>query len=165
MTLTTRIRPLVAFAIAAVVCVGPAPLRAQAAPRLAGTLTATEMQELSRVRASVWSDWFSGDTAALRRVLAPELVAMGIGSPGWQSLAETIAASADYKRRGGKFVSAHFDDNTVHRFGAVVVMFSRYTVVTAEQGKQSTMKGRATEVFVRDGNRWVHTSWQLDQAP
>lgn len=139
------------------------PLTAQAAPRVTATLSAAELTALETVRRAVWVDWFSGDTAALRRVLAPELVAISGGAPHWQSLGQTIASSADFKAKGGTFVSVTFDSAMTHRFGDVVVMFSHYTVVTKSGSTPSTMKGRATEVFVRTNGRWVHTSWHLDR--
>jgi Domain of unknown function (DUF4440) len=140
-------------------------LAAQAAPRVTTTLSATELTALEAVRKAVWVDWFSGDTMALRRVLGPELVAMSAGAPYWQSLNETIAASAKFRAGGGKFVSVGFDSAMTHRFGETVVMFSRYSVVTENGEGRTTRKGRATEVFVRTNGRWVHTSWHLDSAP
>ena len=140
-------------------------LAAQAAPRVATTLPAAELAALETVRTAVWVDWFSGDTAALRRVLAPELVAMSTGAPYWQSLGETLAASARFKASGAKFVSVGFDSTVTHRFGETVVMFSRYEVVTENGDGRTTRKGRVTEVFVRAGGRWVHTSWHLDDEP
>ena len=141
------------------------PLSAQVAPRVATTLPAAELKTLEAVRKAVWVDWFSGDTAALRRALAPELVAISPGTLHWQSLEESIAGSARFKADGGKFLSVAFDSSTVHRFGDAVVMFSHYTVVTAGSQGQRTQKGRATEVFVRSNGRWVHTSWHLDVDP
>lgn len=138
-------------------------LEGQAAPRVAGTLPAAELSALRTIRHEVWVNWFSGDTTALRRVLGPELVAISPGS--WQSLPESLAGSAGFKAGGGRLVSVGFEGEQVHRFGDVVVMFSRYRVVTERGGKSSTQAGRATEVFVRAGSRWVHTSWHLDQAP
>lgn len=140
-------------------------LAAQAAPRVTTTLSATELTALEAVRKSVWVDWFSGDTVALRHVLAPELVAMSAGAPRWQSLNETIAGSARFRAGGGKFVSVTFDSSMTHRFGDVVVMFSRYSVVTENTDGKTTRTGRATEVFVRTSGRWVHTSWHLDAEP
>jgi ketosteroid isomerase-like protein len=139
------------------------PLAAQAAPRVTATLSAAELNALETVRKAVWVDWFSGDTAALHRVLAPELVAVSAGAPHWQSLSQSIASSADFRAKGGRFVSVAFDSAMTHRFGDVVVMFSHYTVVTENADKRSTQKGRATEVFVRTNGRWVHTSWHLDR--
>jgi hypothetical protein len=141
---------------------GTSSLTAQAAPRVTTPLAGAELTTLETVRKAVWVDWFSGDTAALHRVLTPELVAVSPGAPQWQSLGQTMAASADFKAKGGKFVSVAFDSTLTHRIGDAVVMFSRYAVVTESAGKRSTQKGRATEVFARTNGRWVHTSWHLD---
>jgi len=141
------------------------PLAAQSAPRVTGTLPAAELAVLDKIRRGVWVDWFSGDTAALRRSLGPELVAISPDDPHWQSLDAAIAGSAGFRASGGKFVSVKFDSTTVHRFGEVVVMFSHYAVVMDHSGTRSTQKGRATEVFVRSNGRWVHTSWHLDVTP
>lgn len=139
-------------------------LGAQAAPRVATSLVPAELTELEAIRKKVWVDWFSGDTAALRQVLGPELVAMSPGEPHWQSLEESLAASAQFKANGGRLVSVTFDSSTVHRLGDAVVMFSHYAVVTENGGERSTLAGRATEVFVRSNDRWVHTSWHLDDS-
>jgi hypothetical protein len=145
-------------------CVSAAsPLLAQAAPRVARTLSSTELADLEVIRAAVWVDWFTGDTASLHRVLGPELVAISAGTPHWQSLDETLASSAGFKANGGKLVSVSFDSTLTHRFGETVVMFSHYTVVLESGGQRQTQKGKATEVFVRSNGRWLHTSWHLDQ--
>ena len=149
----------------ALVLAAASPLAAQSAPRVTTSLPAAELTALEQFRKDVWVKWFSGDTAALRRMLGPELVAISAGAPHWQSLSQTIASSAEFSASGGKFVSVAFDSTTTHRFGETVVMFSHYTVVTENAGKRSTQKGRATEVFVRANSRWVHTSWHLDREP
>ena len=151
---------IVAVALALVTTASP--LFGQAAPRVAAMLSGTELAELEVVREAVWVDWFSGDTAALRSVLGPELVAISAGVPHWQSLDESLTASAKFKADGGKLVSVSFDSTLTHRFGETVIMFSHYTVVTESGDRRQTQKGRATEVFVRENDRWVHTSWHLD---
>jgi hypothetical protein len=150
---------VVVFALAALT----APLAGQAAPRVATALAGAELTELEAVRRAVWVDWFTGDTASLRRALGPELVAISAGVPHWQSLDVSLAASARYKAGGGRLVSVAFDSALTHRFGETVVMFSHYTVVTESRGQRQTTKGRATEVFVRVRGRWIHTSWHLDE--
>jgi hypothetical protein len=149
-------------AVALALAAAATPLSAQAAPRLAMTLSGAELADLEAVRKAVWVDWFSGDTASLRRVLGPELVAISAGVPHWHSLEESLTASADFKVNGGRLVSVSFDSTLTHRFGETVVMFSHYTVVTESGGRRQTQPGRATEVFVRSNGRWLHTSWHLD---
>ena len=151
-------------AVALALAAAATPLSAQAAPRIATKLAGAELAALEAVREAVWVDWFSGDTAALRTVLGPELVAIAAGVPHWHSLEQSLAASADFKASGGKLVSVSFDSTLTHRFGATVVMFSHYAVVTESSGKRQTQRGRATEVFVRSNGRWLHTSWHLDEA-
>jgi SnoaL-like domain len=154
---------IAAFVMLALVSAA-SPLSAQAAPRIAKTLSGTELADLEVVRKAVWVDWFSGDTASLRKVLGPELVAITTGAPHWESLDESLASSAGFKANGGKLVSVSFDSTLTHRFGATVVMFSHYAVVMETGGKRQTLKGRATEVFVRSNGRWLHTSWHLDEV-
>lgn len=135
---------------------------AQAAPSVTSTLPPAELAALKQIRKDVWVHWFAGDTAALHRVLAPELIAISPDSRLWQTLPQTLAGSAGFKASGQKLVSVMFDSDVIHRFGDVVVMFSRYTVVTEGSGRRETQAGRATEVFVKSKGRWVHTSWHLD---
>lgn len=153
----------VIFALA--LCTAGTSLVAQSAPRVSTPLAAAELSSLETVRKAVWVNWFSGDTAALRRVLTPELVAMSPDAPHWQSLSQTIKSSAEFKAGRSKLISVQFDSTTTHHFGDVVVMFSHYMVITQNGQQRSTQRGRATEVFVRKANRWVHTSWQLDVIP
>jgi ketosteroid isomerase-like protein len=143
---------------------GAVPLTAQAAPKVGGTLPAAELTALEALRKDIWVQWFTGDTAALRRELSPELVAVSPDGPHWFTLQQSLDGSARYKASGAQFLSVDFDSSMVHRFGDVVVMFSHYTVVTEKSGKRSTTRGRATELFVRNNGKWVHTSWHIDEA-
>lgn len=156
----TLVAALATLAVPAV-----APLAAQVAPRVAASLDGAELAALDAIRKDVWVHWFSGDTAALRRVLGPELVAISPDAPHWQSLRETLDGSTGFKSSGAKLLSVGFDSTLTHRFGDVVVMFSHYRVVTEREGDRATQAGRATEVFVRANGRWVHTSWHLDMGP
>lgn len=147
------------------IAVSASTLAAQPAPAIAGSLPAPELAALDRIRKDVWVNWFAGDTAALRRVLTPDLVAISPDAPHWQNLEQTLAGSAGFKAGGGRLLSVAFDSTRVHRFGDVVVMFSHYRLVMQNDGREARQNGRATEVFVRRGGRWLHTSWQLDVVP
>lgn len=154
--------------LAGLALLGATPLAAQGrapAPRVSGVLPAPELAALERIREQVWIDWFGGDTAALRRVLPPELVAISPDSPDFQTLEQTVAGAARYHAGGGRLTRIAFDSMQVHRFGDVVVLFSHYLVETRRGDRTGIQKGRATEVFVQSGGRWVHTSWQLDVLP
>lgn len=140
------------------------PLAAQAAPRVTTSLPAAELTALEDIRHDVWVHWFAGDTAALRRVLGPELVAISPDGPHWQGLEQTLAASAGFAAGGGRLLSIRFDSTLVQQAGEVVVMFSHYALELAQGDERFRQAGRATEVFVRHGGRWVHTSWHLDAA-
>lgn len=142
-----------------------APLAAQAAPSLTTTLPRAELAALESLRKDVWVHWFTGDTASLRRVLPPELVAISPDGAQWNSLEETLKSSAWYRESGGQLEDVSFEQTKIHRFGEVIVMFSHYTVRTMRNGQRATQRGRATEVFVRANGRWVHTSWHLDVTP
>lgn len=153
------------FKILLAIAVAATNAAAQPAPAIATSLPAAERRELDGIRKAVWVNWFGGDTAALRRVLTPDLVAISPDMPHWQNLEQTLAASAGFKAGGGRLLSVDFDSTRVHRLGDVVVMFSHYRLVLRHDGQETRQKGRATEVFVRRGGRWLHTSWQLDVLP
>jgi ketosteroid isomerase-like protein len=156
--------PLAAPLVTPIAVPFSASIAAQSAPRVATTFSPGELAELERVRRQVWLDWFAGDTASLRRVLGPELVAVGPDSPHWQSLGETLAASAWFKESGGRLLEITFDSTVVHRLGDVAVMFSHYAMRTSRSGAVAARQGKVTEVFVRQRGRWVHTSWHIDNA-
>ena len=151
-----------AFLLALATTASATPLAAQAAPRVATTLPAAELRALEALRHDVWVHWFAGDTAALRRVLGPELVAISPDGPHWQGLEQTLAGSAGFAAGGGRLLSIRFDSTTVHRMDNVVVMFSHYALELGQDTTRFQQAGRATEVFVRNGGRGVHTSWHLD---
>lgn len=140
-------------------------LAAQTAHRATTPLPQREVDALETLRRDVWVHWFGGDTAALRRVLAPELVAISPDSELWQDLEASVAGSARYKANGGSLAAVEFSNTTVHHANGVVIMFSRYAAHLVNNGAHTEQKGRATEVFVKSNGAWVHTSWHIDVDP
>jgi hypothetical protein len=48
-----------------------------------------------------------------------------------------------------------------------MIFYGRYTAVLESGGPErttETLSGRLTEMFLRQGGRWVHTGWHLDTA-
>jgi ketosteroid isomerase-like protein len=140
------------------------PLRAQA-PRVARTLPDSDRVAVEQVRREVWNAWYAGDTLTLRRLVAPELVAVSPDAPHLIGRTETMREARRYHVGGGRLEALEFADTQAHGFGDVVVLFSRYAAVATSGGKTELQRGRATEIFVRTGGRWVQTSWHLDVTP
>ncbi len=133
-----------------------------AAVPLTASITGRRYAELLTARRAVWGAWFTGDTATLRRHLAPELVAIGPDSRPWHTLAHSLEESERFAAAGSRLMDVAFPLTVPHRFGATVVLFSEYRVLLAAGDDVRAQQGRPTEVFVRSGGRWVHTSWHLD---
>jgi len=54
------------------------------------------------------------------------------------------------------------DSTTVALHGGVAIVQSLFTYVTASaDGQRATRRGRATEIFVRQGGQWVNPFWYL----
>jgi len=120
-------------------------------------------QELEELRMQVWVAWFSNDVPKLKTLLAPELIAISPGdSVLFKSLPQTLEQSAVFTKSGGKLVALTFSNTETRVYGDVAVMYSGYQLTTEQGGKQTTARGRATEVFVKRGGKWIRPSWHLD---
>ena len=109
----------------------------------------------------MWRAWFSGQTAALTKALPPELVTIEPdGSFG--TLKSNLDGSRGFAAGGGKLTRLVFPKTEVQAYGATVILYTTYEMDLLSEGKRTTQKGAATEVFVRqpDG-RWVNAGWQL----
>lgn len=121
--------------------------------------------EVLRLREAAWRAWFAGDEAALRDMLPPEFVGIDMGAGPFSDLEATIVESRAYRAGGGRLVRLEFPETRAQRFGDTVVLYGRYSVVLESEGKQETLAGRLTEVFVRRDGRWWHPGWHLDVTP
>ena len=116
---------------------------------------------LLAAREAVWRAWYGGDVAALAALLPPELVTLGPGDEGWGARDGIIAASERYAKGGGKLTRLEFPRTEIQAYGNTAIIYTSYSLDVVEGGKPRTEHGKATEVFVRRGGKWLNTGWQL----
>jgi hypothetical protein len=116
-------------------------------------------RELIAAREGIWRAWFGNDTVQLKRLLPR--AAASAEPEGFQNREEIFDGARQFAASGGKLVSLSFSDTQMLVDGVVAVVHSTYRVETETSGKRSSTTGRATEVFVREGGRWVNPFWHL----
>jgi Domain of unknown function (DUF4440) len=118
--------------------------------------------EVLKVREAAWRAYFAGDVEALRTMLPQEFIGIGMEDAPFATLATTLDGARSFRDGGGRLVRLDFPDTQAQRYGDVVVLYGRYEVVLESGGAERTLRGRLTEVFVRQGGTWVHPGWHLD---
>lgn len=119
--------------------------------------------EILSLREAAWRAWFGNDAAAFRRLVPQELVALSLGGGEWEDQEMTIAAMAEFAKKGQKIRSLEFPRNVFQQYGDVVILYTTFRIVLEDKaGKATETTGRGTEVFVRRGGHWIHTGWHLD---
>jgi ketosteroid isomerase-like protein len=117
---------------------------------------------LNAARRAVWTAWYAGDLATVRRLVPPDVVALDPDG-GWHNLEDVLAGSRAFAKHG-KLLSLEFPRVVVHRTGNVAMMYSAYRATFTYDGRRSTIQGRATEEFSLRGSCWYNTGWHLDQG-
>jgi len=119
--------------------------------------------DLLATREAAWRAWFAGDSATLEAMLPPEFLGYGMRGDELSTRAHTLTASRGFAASGGRLARLAFPATRAQRYGDVVVLYSLYEIELVDgAGKASTMRGRATEVFVRRDAKWLHPGWHLD---
>jgi hypothetical protein len=118
-------------------------------------------QSLMQAREAVWRAWYGGDTATLGDLLPPELITLYPGADGWGTRETILAASARFAQSGGKLLRLAFPRSEIQSYGRTVVIYTTYDLDVSEGGRVRTERGKATEIFVRKGSKWLNTGWQL----
>jgi len=137
----------------------PSPAASSPSPPAAETID----RELLATRDKAWRAWFAGDTASLEAMLPREFLGYSMSGEEISDRAGTLAASRGFAASGGRLERLAFPATRAQCFGDVVVLYSVYEIgIVDGAGKASTMRGRATEVFVRRDGRWLHPGWHLD---
>ncbi len=116
---------------------------------------------LLAAREAVWRAWFAGNTTQLTSLLPPELITIEPGSNTFGSLTSNLEGSRAFAAGGGKLTRLVFPTTEFQGYGATVILYTTYDMDLVVDGKTRTMRGAATEVFVRRNGRWINTGWQL----
>ena len=118
--------------------------------------------DVLKVREAAWRAWFAGDEAALRAMLPENFLAIGASGAEISDREKTLASSRGFKEAGGRLVSLAFPETRAQRFGDTVILYGSYEATFVIDGKETVMRGRLTEVFVKREGTWVHPGWHLD---
>jgi hypothetical protein len=122
-----------------------------------------ERKEVLSAREAVWRAWFAGDTGTLTTLVPPELVTIEHGPSTFGTRASNLEGSRGFAAAGGKLTRLVFPRTELQAYGNTVILYTTYEMDSVSDGKTKTEKGAATEVFVRQGDRWVNTGWQLSR--
>jgi ketosteroid isomerase-like protein len=125
------------------------------------TLTDAQKQPILAAREAVWRAWYSGDTKRLAELLPPELITLHPGSENFGSYESIVKGSEQFAKSGGKLVKLAFPRTDFQAYGNTVIIYTTYELELENGGKKTTERGKATEVFLRRGGKWLNTGWQL----
>ncbi len=122
-------------------------------------------QQLLAARDTIWHAWFSHDTTVLNRML-PRASAAGetnaSGAIAWSDRAAIVGGAKAFATGGRRLERVDFSGTRISLDKSVAVVTSNYTAITRSATRTDTSRGHATEVFVRDGARWVNPFWRLE---
>lgn len=119
-------------------------------------------KSLLDAREQVWRTWFSNDREHLDQLIPPEIIAIDAGEEKWGHRDDVLNGAKEFVASGGKLVKLEFPETEIQLYGPTAILYSKYQLDTAVNGKTTTRLGRATEVFVRRDGKWVNTGWHLD---
>ena len=122
-------------------------------------LAEPQKRSLLEAREAVWRAWYGGDVAALERLLPRELITLHPG--GWGTYDSILKASAEFATSGGKLSRLAFPRTEFQQYGNSVIIYTSYELDIQQGGATRTEKGKATEIFLRRGGKWLNTGWQL----
>ena len=120
-----------------------------------------ERAALMKAREAVWRAWFSGDQAALLKLLPPELITIDAGSTTFGSLKSNLEGSRGFASGGGKLTRLAFPTTEIQAYGNTAIIYTSYEMTLQSGGQTRTERGMATEVFVQKNGAWLNTGWQL----
>lgn len=124
-------------------------------------LDGDDRKALLAAREAVWRAWFAGDTAALAKLIPPELITIDPGSDTFGSRQSNVDGSKQFAASGGKLTRLVFPKTEIQSYGNTAIIYTTYELDLVSGGTPSTERGTATEMFVRRDGKWLNTGWQL----
>jgi len=118
-------------------------------PATGATADGVEEQALYQIQRDWAAAYMKKDAAALDKFLAKEFIVNIDG----RTLNKTLAL-AEIKSNPAKLESGEIHDLIAMVFGDTAVVRGAYTVKSTTNGKDSSVKGQYTEVFVKRDGRW-----------
>lgn len=119
-------------------------------------------RQLLAARDTVWRAWFRNDTALLHRFIPPAAATLEGREQRWNSRREILDGSRSFAQSRQRFVDVLFQNTHISREGESALVQSNYAVIIEANGKRDTTRGRATELFVKQGDTWVNPYWHLE---
>ena len=105
-----------------------------------------EKKELLAAREAVWRAWFAGETATHQGAAA----GTGHDRAGLvRNTQSNLDGSRGFAACGGKLTRLVFPRTEVQAYGATAILYTTYEMDLLSDGKTTTQRGVATEVFVR----------------
>ena len=121
-------------------------------------------KRLLDAREAVWRAYFSGDRAALEKLIPEETIAIDPGGDAWSNREAIFAGSAQFAKGGGKLIKLEFPKTEIQMFGFTAVVYSTYAYELEAGGQKVNQSGRVTEVFVLRKGQWVNPGWHMDSG-
>jgi hypothetical protein len=128
------------------------------------TLGSEVRQRILTAREAVWKAWFANDRAALEKLIPEEVIAINNGEEDWSDRAAVLDGAKRFAESGGKLVKLEFPKTEIQVYGNTVLVYTTYVYEIDMNGKRTTAKGRATEMFVRRGDELVNVGWHMDSG-
>jgi hypothetical protein len=144
------------------IALGAATLALVLMPGVGHTQSVDPDREILAARDTVWRAWFSNDTALLRRFIPPAAAVVEGAEQKWSDRKEILDGARGLASSGVQLVDVKFANTEIQRVGHSALVRSNYRVVTRSGARADTSRGRATELFVRQGATWVNPYWQLE---
>ena len=98
----------------------------------------------------------------MERLVPEEVIAINAEGGDWSDRAAVFEGAKRFAESGGKLVKIDFPKTEIQVYGNTVLVYTTYVFEIDMNGKRTTSKGRATEMFVRRGDELVNVGWHMD---